>query len=105
MNGCVNVANKEIKGGKAGKSLAAFEDTARWMLMAEEAAGGKEATGSTDDGYFALFAGNSFSTRHLDGSDLVFLDGHVKWYRPEKVFADGYQIGGSGPAANGDACP
>ena len=105
MNGCVNVLNKETNGGKAGKSLAAFEETARWMLMAEEAAGGKEATGSTDDGYFALFAGNAFSTRHLEGSDLVFLDGHVKWYRPEKIYADGYITGGNGPTIDRSACP
>ncbi len=105
MNGCVNAANKETNGGKTGKSLAAFEDTSRWMLMGEEAAGNSVANTSTDDGYFALFAGNSFSTRHLGGSNLAFLDGHIKWYRPEKIYADGYITGGTGPTLDRSACP
>ena len=25
------------------------------------------------------------STRHLEGSNFSFVDGHVKWYRPEKT--------------------
>ena len=43
--------------------------------------------------------------RHLGGNNFCFTDGHVKWYRPEKAFTDGYQIGGVGPAIPGNACP
>jgi prepilin-type N-terminal cleavage/methylation domain-containing protein/prepilin-type processing-associated H-X9-DG protein len=90
---------------RPGKSLAAFEDTARWMLLGEES----DATGktSTDDAFIYLpDKSNYLSTRHLDGSNLTFIDGHVKWYRPEKVFADGYQIGGTGPVVLGTTdCP
>jgi len=30
-------------------------------------------------------AGGLATTRHLDGSNFSFVDGHVKWYRPGKV--------------------
>lgn len=88
---------------RPGKSLAAFENTASWMLLSEERA--SVASGTTDDGYQSLVANNQLSDRHLDGSNLAFLDGHVKWYRPEKAFADGYQIGATGPAIPGSTCP
>ncbi len=84
-------------GRKPGKSLAAFDETARWMLLSEEAQSGSEANSSTDDGYFSLEVGNSFSTRHLEACNIAFLDGHVKFYRPEKARADGLQVGGAFP--------
>jgi prepilin-type N-terminal cleavage/methylation domain-containing protein/prepilin-type processing-associated H-X9-DG protein len=34
------------------------------------------------------------SERHLDGSNFSFVDGHVKWYRPEKIQAT---VNGSDP--------
>ncbi len=86
-----------VDGRKPGKSLAAFEDTSRWMLLSEEAQSGQEAATSTDDGYFSLAVGNSFSTRHLEACNISFLDGHVKFYRPEKARADGLQVGGAFP--------
>jgi prepilin-type processing-associated H-X9-DG protein len=85
---------------KPGKSLAAFDNTTQWMLLGEEMT---DQTPSTDDGYMSL--GNAFSSRHLDGSNLLFLDGHVKWYRPEKVKTDGFQIGATAPVITGTACP
>ena len=103
-NGCAFDAAR-ASNRKAGKSLAAFEETSRWMLLAEEASQADAAGTSTDDGYFSLPASNEFSTRHLGGSNLAFLDGHVKFYRPEKVRADGFQIGGAGPVGRGGTCP
>jgi prepilin-type N-terminal cleavage/methylation domain-containing protein/prepilin-type processing-associated H-X9-DG protein len=90
---------------RPGKNLAYFQETARWMLLAEEATDNTQATTSTDDAYFNLEVGNTFSKRHLEGSNLLFLDGHVKWYRPERMIQDGYQIGGTGPAPPGSSCP
>ncbi|MDF2441358.1 MAG: hypothetical protein JWN98_2342, partial [Abditibacteriota bacterium] len=90
---------------RPGKSLAAFDNTSAWMLLSEEASGDVNTVGTTDDGYQSLAANNHLSARHLDGSNIAFLDGHVKWYRPEKAFADGYQIGATGPAIPGSACP
>ena len=67
-----------------GKNIAAFDNTAQFMLLTEEAGTVAEsATTSTDDAYLTL--GNPLSSRHLDGLDVSFVDGHVKWYRPEAV--------------------
>jgi prepilin-type N-terminal cleavage/methylation domain-containing protein/prepilin-type processing-associated H-X9-DG protein len=89
---------------RAGKSLAAFDETARWMLLAEETNTGALATGSTDDAY--LTVGNDISTRHFDGSNLGFMDGHVKFYRRDRIYADGYQIGGTAPVVQATTtCP
>jgi len=102
-NGCA--FGDQVVGRRPGKSLAAFEETSRWMLLAEEAQdGANAATTSTDDGYYSLVAKNGFSTRHLDGSNVGFIDGHVKFYRPEKILSDGLPVGGARPVQLGDAC-
>jgi prepilin-type processing-associated H-X9-DG protein len=36
------------------------------------------------------FATDAFSRRHLDAIDFLFLDGHVKWVRPEKMPYNNY---------------
>ena len=102
MNSCLTDNAKPLA---IGKSLAAFDDTTKWMLLSEEA-DGTTLTSATDDAYQDLAAGNALSVRHLEGSDVLFLDGHVKWFRPAKIWADGYQIGGTGPVTSGTtACP
>ena len=100
INECLTSNNGD--GTANGKGSAGFEETSKWMLLMEESSI-EAGSGSTDDGFF--IANNSISARHLDGSNLLFLDGHVKWYRTEKIRSDGYQIGGKGPAPMGTACP
>jgi prepilin-type N-terminal cleavage/methylation domain-containing protein/prepilin-type processing-associated H-X9-DG protein len=90
-NGCV-----------AGKSDAAFDEATKWSLIVEEAQPGDIAKTSTDDGYYAAFGNDRLSSRHLDGSNIAFLDGHVKWYRPEKALADNFHVGG---VSGLTACP
>jgi prepilin-type N-terminal cleavage/methylation domain-containing protein/prepilin-type processing-associated H-X9-DG protein len=103
MNSC---ATDDASGFAVGKSLAAFEETSKWMLLSEESETGNLATGSPDDAYQDLNAKNVISSRHLEGSNVTFMDGHVKWYQPDKIFADGYQIGGTGPVVLGTTnCP
>lgn len=82
-----------------GKSLSAFDSASNWMLLAEEAAYTPK-TNSSDDGYFS-YGVNKFSNRHTTGSDVAFLDGHVKYYRTEQIVSNNFQTGGS-PA---NACP
>jgi prepilin-type N-terminal cleavage/methylation domain-containing protein/prepilin-type processing-associated H-X9-DG protein len=88
-------------GFETGKSLAAFEKPASFMLLGEEASPTAENTDlasvSTDDGYM-LYKFNYFTTRHSEGSNLTFVDGHSKWFRPEKIAADNLQTGGIGSA-------
>jgi prepilin-type processing-associated H-X9-DG protein len=87
------------------KSLATFGSAAEWMLLGEEAFqvtgspldGVFLRTDSTDDGYL-LYGLNLLSTRHQEGSNITFIDGHSKWLRPDQVFANKYPTGG------GDTC-
>jgi prepilin-type processing-associated H-X9-DG protein len=91
-------------GWSTGKGLAAFDATSEWMLLGEEAsstsssasqnAGAFLRTNSTDDGYL-LYGANFFSTRHTEGSNLGFMDGHIRWYRAEQIAAQKFQTGGS----------
>ena len=108
VNSCTVTSADAGTGLRSGKSLAAFDDTARWMLLGEEAGPDideKLGTGSTNDGYFFQQQSDTLSRRHLEGSNLLFMDGHVKFYRPERVRADGFAIGGTGAAPQGTACP
>ncbi|MBV9848990.1 MAG: DUF1559 domain-containing protein [Armatimonadetes bacterium] len=67
---------------RPGKSLAAFPAPAATLLLGEEAADGDDhRTGSTNDGYLSLFFDDAVSVRHTGGSNVSFLDGHVKWYK------------------------
>jgi prepilin-type N-terminal cleavage/methylation domain-containing protein/prepilin-type processing-associated H-X9-DG protein len=102
-NACV-FGTTATNGLKPGKSLAAFDETAKWMLLGEEG-DPTDNDPSTDDAYYSLPSNNKLTARHLGGSNLTFLDGHVKWFRHEKVLADGYPIGGTGPSPLGTACP
>ncbi len=93
----VSPANAKLR---AGKSLAAFDDTARYMLLGEEAVGADGNTqGSTDDAYMTI--GNAFSGRHFDGSNIAFLDGHVKFLKVTRMRADNVFTGGVAPAIAG----
>ncbi len=105
INSCT-VSSSQVDGVRAGKSLAAFEETSRFMLLCEETTPGQDGgNGSTDDGYFQLEGTNALSARHLESSNLLFVDGHVKSYRPDKVRADGFPIGGTAAAPMGTNCP
>ncbi|BCM93123.1 hypothetical protein IAD21_05011 [Abditibacteriota bacterium] len=92
---------------RLGTSMAAYDETTKWMAFGEEGTPTSNAT-TTDDGFLYLKilstdtgTSNDFTARHLDGSIIAFLDGHVKWYKVEKIKTDGYQVGGkvSNPAS------
>ncbi len=92
-----------------GLSLSEFTDTSGMMLLCEEASGvagpggvPNSVTGTTDDAFLDFAYGfdhpgttgdpNLFSTRHggssnsTGGSDLLFVDGHVKWYTAGNLY-------------------
>lgn len=94
INSCA--LNSPSSGFASGKPLAAFDETSKWMLISEEAT----VDNTTDDGY-QLIGANTFSSRHLEGSNLAFLDGHVKWYKGSRIETDSYQTGGTASAT----CP
>jgi len=66
-----------------GKLLAAFDAPASFLLLAEEDSDFKpdHRTGSTNDAYLSLFYNDGISVRHTGGTNVGFVDGHVKWYR------------------------
>lgn len=102
-NGCAfdNTTNNI----RVGKSLSAFDAPSSWLLLAEEdnTGNGMGGANSTDDGYMAI--SNKVSDRHLGGSNIAFLDGHVKWYRPDAMKTQGFQIGGATPVTAASTCP
>jgi prepilin-type N-terminal cleavage/methylation domain-containing protein/prepilin-type processing-associated H-X9-DG protein len=109
INSCIlqEGSTKGVPDARPAKSLAAFEDTTKWMLFGEEGAP-TDNSSTTDDGFLLMSAGttsNDFTARHLEGSNLAFLDGHVKWFKVSKIKADGYQIGGTASVFTPVDCP
>ena len=87
--GTTNNDSYAINGCVPNKSLATFDDTALWMLLSEEATSGS----TTDDGYQQI-GDNGFSDRHFSGSNLAFIDGHVKWSNVQQITGNNFQTGG-----------
>jgi prepilin-type processing-associated H-X9-DG protein len=102
-----------IDGFRPGKSIASFDavgSTAQWMLLGEEGIpnGTPADQNSTDDAYFNYGVTNVFAQRHFDGSNILFMDGHVKWHRNEKITGSNFVTGGvaaGGFTNRGDGCP
>jgi len=88
------VSTTAVSGYRAGRALSVFDKPSAFAMLAEET---QPPNNSTDDGYFATV--NPFTARHLDGTNLAFLDGHVKFYRPEQIASSKFVFGG------GAACP
>ena len=105
INSCVTDTHTGLQ-PNPGKALSAFDAPASFALLTEEAfsngflldslGGGT----STDDGIlWYADPTNALSTRHNGGSDVAFIDGHVKWYRPAVLDAQLLRSGGVSGAA------
>ncbi len=73
-----------LSDGSAGLSLAQFTEPALTIDLNEESDG---LSGGTDDGRFvpALTGYNEPTTRHTNGSNFAFMDGHAKYYQFGRV--------------------
>jgi prepilin-type N-terminal cleavage/methylation domain-containing protein/prepilin-type processing-associated H-X9-DG protein len=99
-NSCAFINTGE-EGVMRGKSLAAFDAVADWALLTEEVFQGSSdsadasflRTGSTDDGLL-FYPGNLTTTRHSEGSNITFVDGHSKWFRTEQILERHFLTGG-----------
>jgi prepilin-type N-terminal cleavage/methylation domain-containing protein/prepilin-type processing-associated H-X9-DG protein len=109
INSCVVEENAISNGNfvvKPGLSLAKFEDSAQWMLLSEE--GSKTAGKDTTDDAYIFVPSNTLATRHFEGSNILFLDGHVKYLANSRAYAANYHSGGKAYAAadlRDDNCP
>ncbi len=69
----------EINSQIAGVALAAISDPSSVILFVEENSNGTGLT--ANDGYFDVPFGDVLSTRHSEGVNFAFADGHVKWMK------------------------
>lgn len=93
MNDCVENVPNPFLGLDTGKGIAQFNTPADTLLLGEE--GNEFGSDSTNDGGLG-HASDSFSGRHNHGSEMLFLDSHVKWYDYGQALAKGVQYGGGG---------
>ena len=107
INSCVTDTHTGLQ-PNPGRALSAFDAPASFALLTEEAfSDGSPFDGlgggtSTDDGIlWYVDPTNALSTRHNGGSNVGFVDGHVKWYRPATLDAQFLRIGGTA----GGVCP
>lgn len=103
LNGCSTIPDTSplVTSFATGKSLASFDDTARYLYLTEETlrtavlpAGKTPEQVSTDDGYFQFDPAGTYTNpavkRHMGtGANVLYLDGHVKFQRVEKIEEDG----------------
>lgn len=96
----VNSCTTDASGNQPnpGKTLAAFDAPASFALLTEEAYSQEETAdpGATTDDAILWYTSdvNKFSTHHAGGSNIVFVDGHIKWYLPTTALAQHVQTGG-----------
>jgi prepilin-type N-terminal cleavage/methylation domain-containing protein/prepilin-type processing-associated H-X9-DG protein len=93
---------------KPGLSTAQFDESSNWMLLSEE--GNNTAPDTTDDAYIFVNngAGNVLAKRHFEGSNILFLDGHVKYFINSRAYSSAVHIGGKTAGSftdRGDGCP
>lgn len=95
----------------AGKNVNIITDSSVTMLLTEE--GDASVGKSTNDALFNMFNAaytptntnvtgydaGAYSGRHLNGSNILHVDGHVKWYSSSKLA--GFQLATGG---NGNVC-
>lgn len=99
VNSCVTDMTTGLQ-PNPGLALAAFDAPADTALLMEEAFAGPDSNATTDDAIVWYSSDdNTVSSRHTGGSDVAFIDGHVKWYLPDRLDAQHLRTGGVTTAA------
>jgi prepilin-type N-terminal cleavage/methylation domain-containing protein/prepilin-type processing-associated H-X9-DG protein len=82
--------------GLGDQAISVIDQPARVPLLIDEASG--DGSG-LNDGHFEMpdpsnpAIGDAPSTRHNEGANFAFADGHSKWHRPEQVKKEWYAPG------------
>ncbi len=80
INSCLmQNANNLTMDPHFGKMLSKFNAPSVTILLSEEADNSADEGNSSNDGYLSLSYGDGVSTRHNGGSNVLFLDDHVKY--------------------------
>ena len=82
-----------------GKALSIVPSPSSTLLLAEEGKSGFLFTATTNDGLFNMDSSpgydyQAYTRRHSGGSEVLFLDGHVKWMPYGRALADHLPAGG-----------
>jgi len=103
-NSCLTSPTKQVASGPGflwpGKPLALFNQTDDTLLLAEEGHEVFISQYSTNDGLFNMdfqpvgYDAYQYSGRHNGGSDILFLDGHAKWYTYATAVGDNFPSAG-----------
>jgi prepilin-type N-terminal cleavage/methylation domain-containing protein/prepilin-type processing-associated H-X9-DG protein len=84
----------------SGKPLSAIPSPSNALLLAEEGSTGDEVALSTNDALMNFdlapdgYDAASFSGRHTAGSNIVLVDGHVKWYGYDALVSGNFETAG-----------
>lgn len=99
INDCLHDVPEPFQGMSFGRAMASIPQPSAIMLLGEESGDWQNRkSGSTNDGGLALDV-DRLSMRHSEGSCVLFLDGHTKWYTDKRVDLDKIRTGGE------DRCP
>ena len=99
ISSCVAGLVRDANGIEAGKSLSAFDNSSGTLLFCEEGSG--DPSVSTNDAYLlndqsavvVNATGDHISLRHNGGSNMLFIDGHAKYYILDNTGTSGQSTG------------
>jgi prepilin-type N-terminal cleavage/methylation domain-containing protein/prepilin-type processing-associated H-X9-DG protein len=103
LNQCVVTPSPTLVNFHTGKLLAKLPNESGMMLLTEETVWFGFST--TNDGFLSLSFPDVISDRHSSGSNVAFVDNHVKWYHTDQIHAHGLQTGLTTEIAGVTPCP
>ncbi|HEX5324353.1 MAG TPA: DUF1559 domain-containing protein, partial [Capsulimonadaceae bacterium] len=106
INSCVDNPMDPVTQYSTGKLLNRLANPSGMMLLTEEHV---DPFDSTNDGYLALTwapgLGDDVTSRHSGGTEVLFVDSHVKWIRAGQIHPLGLQTGVPGEIPGTTVCP
>jgi prepilin-type N-terminal cleavage/methylation domain-containing protein/prepilin-type processing-associated H-X9-DG protein len=98
-NSCLTDDARQVPSGPGllwpGKSEAMVGAPSDTLLLAEEGQSFVSPNSSTNDGLLNFgFDDTAYTQRHTGGSEVLLVDGHVKWHNYDKLIALNLQTGG-----------